>query len=51
MIDCKAALVHHLFDITVAERVAQVPAKAQEDDVSFIVPPLEGSGFDHEQTS
>ena len=42
MVECEASLVHHFFDITVAERVAQVPANAQEDDVSFIMAPLEG---------
>ena len=50
MIDCKASLVHHFFDISVAEGITQVPADAQENDFSFIAAALEGSGFGHEQT-
>ncbi len=49
MVNREPSLVHHLFDITVAEGITQVPADAQENDVSFIVAALEGSGFGHEQ--
>jgi hypothetical protein len=35
MIDVEPPLQHHLLQVAVAERGAQVPPHAQEDDVSF----------------
>jgi hypothetical protein len=35
-------LSHHLLDISVAKRVATIPANAEEDNVGRIMSPLEG---------
>ncbi len=35
MIDCQTPLQHHLFEIAITERIAQIPANAQQNDVSL----------------
>jgi hypothetical protein len=40
----EAALAHHLLDISVAKRVAAIPANAEQNDVRRIMAPLEGRG-------
>lgn len=35
MVNFDAAFFHHLFQVTVAERVSQIPADAGQDDVFF----------------
>jgi len=39
----QAALGHHFFKITVAQRVSQIPSHAQQDDLVFEVSPTEQS--------
>jgi hypothetical protein len=51
MIDCEVALLHHFFEIAIAESIAQIPANAQENTLGLIVTPLEEIGFGHRQTS
>jgi hypothetical protein len=45
VIDREAALLHHFFEITIAQTVTQIPADAEKDDLGFIVTPLERIGF------
>ena len=45
MVHRQATLVHHLFQVTVGELKATVPSDASEDDLAFIVSPLEGIGI------
>jgi hypothetical protein len=42
MIDRESPFQHDFFQIAVTERVTQIPAHTQEDDVSLEVTPLEG---------
>jgi hypothetical protein len=39
MIQAKSPLGHHLFQVPVAERIAQIPTKAQDDDLVLKVSP------------
>ena len=41
MVHRKAAFGHHFFQISVAQRVAQVPTNASENNFGLVVPPLE----------
>ncbi len=34
-IDAESALSHHLFEIAVAQKIAQIPAHAQQNDLGF----------------
>jgi hypothetical protein len=45
MIDCEVALLHHFFEIAIAESIAQIPANAEKDDLGFVVSPFERIGF------
>lgn len=45
--DNDATLAHHLFQVPIAQRLAQVPAHTQEDDLAFEVPPFERVGLPH----
>jgi hypothetical protein len=45
VVDSQPALSHHLLDISVAERVAAIPADAKQDDVWCVMTPLEGRGI------
>ena len=51
MIECEAALLQDLFQVAVAESIAQIPADAEQDDLGLVVTPFEGIGVGHEQTS
>jgi hypothetical protein len=51
MIDREVALSHHFFEVAITEDIAQIPASAQENNLGFIVTPLEEIDFDHGQTS
>lgn len=51
MIDCQAALPQDLFQVAVAESIAQIPADAEQDDLGLVVTPFEGIEVGHEQTS
>jgi hypothetical protein len=42
---------HSCFEVAVTERIAQIPAHAEKDDLGLIVTPLEEIGFGHRQTS
>jgi hypothetical protein len=39
----ETSLGHYLFQVPIAEAVTQIPAHAQQDDLAFEVPPLEGA--------
>jgi hypothetical protein len=41
MIDVQATLQHHFFEISIAERIAQIPANTEQDNVSLEVAPFE----------
>jgi hypothetical protein len=41
VIDVQPALEHHFFQITIAERIAHVPAHAQKNDVWLEMTPFE----------
>ena len=41
MIDRKPTLIHHFFNVAVAELIVAIPADAQDDDGGLVVPPLE----------
>jgi hypothetical protein len=45
MIDCEVALLHHFFEVAIAEGVAQIPADAEKDDLGLMMTPLERIGF------
>jgi hypothetical protein len=51
MIDRESALDHHLFQVTVAERIPEVPTDAQENDLGFKVTPFERTRVLHEGNS
>jgi hypothetical protein len=42
VVDGQPALAHHLLEVSVAKRVAAIPADAEEDDIGRIVTPFEG---------
>lgn len=41
MVHLQTTFQHHFFEITVAERIAQVPSDAQENDVGLEMMPFE----------
>jgi hypothetical protein len=41
MVHGQASLRHDFFQVTIGERVSQIPANAEEDDHVFEVPPAE----------
>jgi hypothetical protein len=41
MIHMQATLQHHLFEIPIAERIAQIPANTEENEVGLEMTPLE----------
>jgi hypothetical protein len=43
VVEVKASLGHHLFQIPIAKAVTQIPAHAQQDDLAFEMAPLEGA--------
>jgi hypothetical protein len=45
MIYRQAALLHHFFEIAIAEGITQIPTYAKKDDLGFIVSPFERIGF------
>ena len=47
MIDGDASFPHELFDIAIAQGVAQIPPHGTEDDVGLKVAPFEWSGITH----
>jgi hypothetical protein len=47
VIDLQAALIHHFFEISIAQTVTQIPADAEENDLGLVVSPLERVGFNH----
>jgi hypothetical protein len=49
VIDVQTPFKHHLFQVAVAERIAQIPAHTQHNDVSFKVAPFEGMLLIHEK--
>jgi hypothetical protein len=44
MIDVQAPLEHHLFQISVAERIPEVPADTEQNDLGLEVAPFERGG-------
>src|SRR5258706_11731422 len=48
VIDMQSPLAHHLLQISVAERIPQVPADTQQNDLGLEVTPFEWSGGIHE---
>src|SRR5690242_3684304 len=42
VIDRELAFEHHLFEISIAERIAKIPAHAQQNEVRLKVTPFEG---------
>src|SRR6185437_13342391 len=51
MVDVETSFPHHFFEVAVAERVAQIPAQAQENNLGFEVPPFERTRLAHEENS
>jgi hypothetical protein len=51
VIDVQTPLLHHLFEITVAERIPKVPAHAEQNDVGFEMTPFERVLIVHEGNS
>src|SRR5581483_5661176 len=47
MIDLQPTLPHHFFEVPIAERIAQIPSDAQEDDVGLKMTPFEGRLLTH----
>ena len=45
MVHRKAAFGHHFFQISVAQRVAQVPTNASENNLGLVMSPLEQIGY------
>ena len=43
VIDRESPLLHHLFQVSVAEGISQIPADAKQDDVGLEVMPFEGT--------
>jgi hypothetical protein len=50
VIDVQSSLGHHLFEIPIAERIAQVPTHAQKNDVGLEVTPFERVLFYHKDS-
>jgi hypothetical protein len=48
VIDMQSSLAHHLLQISVAERIPQVPADTKQNDLGLEVTPFEWSGGIHE---
>lgn len=48
-IDRQSALLHDLLQIPITQGIAQVPADADQDNLTFEVTPLERVGRTHEQ--
>ena len=42
MMDGESALPHHLGEVAVAEGVSAVPSNGKQNDLRFVMPPLEG---------
>ena len=51
MVDVETSFPHHFFEVAVAERVAQIPAQAQENNLGFEVPPFERTRLAYEENS
>jgi len=51
VIDRESPLPHHLFQVAIAERVPQVPAHAEQDDLGFEMTPFERAWIAHEGNS
>ena len=51
MIYTEASLYHHLLQVPVAERVAEIPTETKQDDLGFKMPVLEEFRVAHEQGS
>jgi hypothetical protein len=47
VIDREAALIHHFFEISIAQTVTQIPAYTEENNLGLVVSPLERAGFNH----
>src|SRR5450755_1050428 len=47
MIHVQSPLPHHLFEVAIAERIPQVPAHAQQDDLGFKMTPFERTWIAH----
>jgi hypothetical protein len=45
MIEREAALPHHFLDVTIAERITQIPAYAEGYDFALVMTPFEWIGF------
>jgi hypothetical protein len=48
VIDMQSSLAHHLLQISIAERIPQVSADTQQNDISLEVTPFERDGCIHE---
>ena len=48
MIDVQAPLEHHLLQVSVAERIPEVPADTEQNDLGLEVAPFERGGDVHE---
>jgi hypothetical protein len=51
MIDMQSSLEHHLLQISVAERIPQVPADTEQNNLGLEVTPFERVGRIHESGS
>ena len=47
MVHRQTPLQHHFFQVSITERIAQVPSDAQQDDFGEEVRPLEGVFWIH----
>ncbi len=51
VIDVETALEHHFLQISIAERIAQIPAYAEQNNLSFNMTPFERGGSIHNADS
>jgi hypothetical protein len=51
VVNAQSALGHHLFEIAVAERIPQVPADTQQNDLGLKMTPFERTRIAHARNS
>lgn len=51
VIDVQTSLPHHLFKISVAERIPKIPTDAEQNDLGFVMTPFERGRMVHEARS
>src|SRR5260221_3765286 len=51
VIDMQSPFLHHLFQVAIAERIPQIPAHAEQNDLGFEMTPFEQAWIAHARNS